>query len=71
MPEERNWVKREAQVLYTEPDVKSWNGTVADLRRDDKVRMSDQFCFLKSGDLHETTLLKETHSWRCELPITC
>lgn len=71
MPEERNWVKREAQVLYTEPDLKSWIGTVADLRRDDKVRMSDQFCFLKSGDLHKTTLLKETHSWHCELPITC
>ena len=58
MPEERNWVKREAQVLYTEPDLKSWNGTVADLRRDDKVRMSDQFCFLKSGGLHETTLVE-------------
>lgn len=55
MPKERNWAWKETQLLYTEPDLESWDGMVADLRRDDNVGTADQFCFPLSGDSHETT----------------
>lgn len=58
MPEERNWIGRETQLLCIEPDLESWCGMVADLRRHDNVRTTDQFCFLTSGDSHETSLVE-------------